>query len=213
VVKNISIFNHNYLYDDSNELERQMFEEHEYERKSRERLFEDLKPRDIFVDIGSAHGSWTVPATSLGAKTIAFDINEQGLPKNMKLNNFDYNFFKSVLWYRSGLPRHLKYWSAIPCNNREKPDLLTSKLDDYDLKPDYMKIDVEGNELEVLRGSEQTIMKYKPRMIVESHDFTRQYMYEYVIELVKSFNPLYNTHIEDQRLTRDDPLSFHLFFY
>ena len=36
---------------------------------------------------------------------------------------------------------------------------------------DWLKIDVEGAELHVLVGAEQTIRKYKPKIIVESHTF------------------------------------------
>lgn len=38
---------------------------------------------------------------------------------------------------------------------------------EYGLAPDLLKIDVEGNELRVLRGGEQTLLRYKPRILVE----------------------------------------------
>jgi FkbM family methyltransferase len=38
-------------------------------------------------------------------------------------------------------------------------------------KPDFVKIDVEGLELEVVRGMEQTIQQHRPRLFVEIHDF------------------------------------------
>lgn len=44
-------------------------------------------------------------------------------------------------------------------------------LDSYcsrqDIKPDFLKIDVEGNELSVFRGGTDTLKKYKPKIIVE----------------------------------------------
>ncbi|MFN4080843.1 MAG: FkbM family methyltransferase [Saprospiraceae bacterium] len=47
----------------------------------------------------------------------------------------------------------------------------TQTLDAYcaehALAPDFLKIDVEGNELRVFRGGEQTLRKYKPRILVE----------------------------------------------
>jgi hypothetical protein len=42
------------------------------------------------------------------------------------------------------------------------------KLDSLDLEPiDYMKIDCEGYEYNILVGAEQTIKKYKPIVVVE----------------------------------------------
>lgn len=46
------------------------------------------------------------------------------------------------------------------------------KIDDvYTGVPSIMKIDVEGHELEVLKGAEQTILKYKPTILIEILDF------------------------------------------
>ena len=45
------------------------------------------------------------------------------------------------------------------------------RLDDvYSGTPSVMKIDVEGNELEMIKGAEQTIRKHMPFLIVEIHD-------------------------------------------
>lgn len=41
------------------------------------------------------------------------------------------------------------------------------RLDDLNLRPFFIKIDVEGSELSVLRGSQQTIRKYLPVVLVE----------------------------------------------
>ncbi|MEO9308180.1 MAG: FkbM family methyltransferase [Nitrososphaera sp.] len=44
------------------------------------------------------------------------------------------------------------------------------KIDSMDiLKPDFMKIDVEGFELDVIKGALQTIRKYKPSIFIEVH--------------------------------------------
>jgi hypothetical protein len=38
---------------------------------------------------------------------------------------------------------------------------------------DWIKIDVEGAELGVLRGGERTLKRYKPNLLVELHEFHR----------------------------------------
>jgi len=52
--------------------------------------------------------------------------------------------------------------------------VLKSSLDEWMAQhtnciPNAMKIDVEGNELDVLKGAKQTLTKYKPALVVECH--------------------------------------------
>lgn len=49
----------------------------------------------------------------------------------------------------------------------ESDEVSTEVLDDFGLNPFLIKIDVEGFELEILRGSPNTIRKYKPILILE----------------------------------------------
>lgn len=42
------------------------------------------------------------------------------------------------------------------------------KLDDFNLKPNIIKIDVEGYEDDVFKGAVQTILKYSPLILVEN---------------------------------------------
>ena len=43
----------------------------------------------------------------------------------------------------------------------------TKKLDNFKLKPSFIKIDIEGHEYECILGSLNTIKKYKPVIMVE----------------------------------------------
>ena len=40
-------------------------------------------------------------------------------------------------------------------------------LDKFRIAPDFIKIDVEGSELKLLKGAERTIMKCRPKMVIE----------------------------------------------
>lgn len=46
--------------------------------------------------------------------------------------------------------------------------VLVRALDDFNLAPDFVKIDVQGFESEVLRGSERTLKTHKPVIICEA---------------------------------------------
>ena len=56
----------------------------------------------------------------------------------------------------------------------EKVIVKQIRLDDYLIEhkiiPNYIKIDVDGYELQVLVGLEQTITKYNPLLVVETND-------------------------------------------
>lgn len=57
-------------------------------------------------------------------------------------------------------------------NNNEEIEIIkveTKKLDDIlnNYKPDFIKIDVEGAELQVLKGAINTLTKYKPIVVFE----------------------------------------------
>jgi FkbM family methyltransferase len=66
---------------------------------------------------------------------------------------------------------------ATIVDNRERDDIgftekvATDSLDHYctlhNVAPDFLKIDVEGNELNIFKGGINTLKKYKPRIIVE----------------------------------------------
>lgn len=74
-----------------------------------------------------------------------------------------------------------------------------AKLDDYNLfKLDFLKIDVEGMELEVLQGATKTIQKHKPFLYVENDrsersdsliDYLKENKYEIYRHLPYLFNP------------------------
>jgi hypothetical protein len=50
------------------------------------------------------------------------------------------------------------------------------RLDDiYTGVPSFVKIDVEGHELQVLKGAEETIKKHKPVLLVEIGNFSEDH--------------------------------------
>ncbi len=70
--------------------------------------------------------------------------------------------------------------------------VMTETLDTYciqrQIKPDFLKIDVEGNELRIFRGGAETLKKYKPRVLVEIE--ARHVGQEKVLETVEFMETL-----------------------
>jgi FkbM family methyltransferase len=142
------------------------------------------KKRDVFVDIGSHVGKYAVATAKV--------VGEEGLvvavephPETFKTlqRNVTLNHFRNVVtvnlaaWNRSCI---LKFYvgsspSQFSVNKTDKNsfDVQAKRMDElliHDLKLqriDWIKIDVEKAELEVLQGLEETLSRFKPKLIVE----------------------------------------------
>lgn len=93
------------------------------------------------------------------------------------LASFKYKEAKD--WLKSRMWRYNENKLSI-----KKIESQVKKLDDFKLKPYFIKVDVQGFEMEVLQGAEETIRKYKPIFLIESlkdehKKFLRRYNYEF----------------------------------
>jgi len=62
--------------------------------------------------------------------------------------------------------------------------VVTKKLDDiYTGSTSFIKIDVEGHEMQVLKGAENTIKKFMPTILIEIHDFENSEVPKYLKSL------------------------------
>ncbi len=154
----------------------------------------DKNGRTIY-DIGAGTGVFTLFfARSVGknGNVIAFEPNPQNctrIAEHLKLNTFDsvkvlgialgqkrekgtLAFPKSAL-RRGSLQEDIKA-SILQAKDAEtiqvEIDSLDSQITGNNLpNPDFVKIDVEGLELDVLQRTSNTIKDHKPRLFVEIH--------------------------------------------
>jgi len=49
--------------------------------------------------------------------------------------------------------------------------IIDNYVKEKQIKPTFIKIDVEGAEFEVLKGAKQTLKKFKPVLVIEIHEF------------------------------------------
>ncbi len=143
---------------------------------------------ETVLDIGAAFGSYALPALVAGARVVCFspaDFDTELLRFNLSVNP---TLAKRCLVLRDGLysadgffdPDHCKFnpfaeaemghffaapWlrvRALDALLRDRPGIEAVR---------WMKLDVEGAELEVLKGARLTIEQDQPNILVENHEF------------------------------------------
>lgn len=118
------------------------------------------------LDIGAFVGSWTIPLLVAGVRVHAFEPDPryyQDLLCNIQLNKINPENYKC---YNCGL-----YEDDIIADFFDLHNIHFQRLDDILTLDELMfaKIDVEGAELEVLKGGNELFKKHKPNMWIECH--------------------------------------------
>jgi len=151
----------------------------------RDFLFKQINENDFVIDIGANIGETLlnfakVNSTGhcLGFEPVPYIFEK--LKHNIGLNNFKNITIENLAI--SDIEEDLSFY--FPTNNNsggislsksnEKADqivkaiTLDSYVEDKKLDSiDFIKIDVEGFEYNVLKGAKQTIIKYRPKMFIE----------------------------------------------
>ncbi len=136
-----------------------------------------LKPGMTFVDAGAHWGYFSLIAASLGAEVIAFEPdreNNEQLKTNANQNGYSIEVWSTALWKENDRrPMYPGFNSATHSLTRDALGashqlVCTQTLDFYSRMwfPDMMKIDVEGADIEVLIGAEETLTRAKNMVIV-----------------------------------------------
>jgi FkbM family methyltransferase len=100
--------------------------------------------------------------------------NRKIVEKNTILNDSgDFDVIEKAVWSSTG---QINFRSESSENSRvdenARAEVETITLDDFQEKeptPDIIKIDVEGKELEVLKGGEATLKEHQPDIFIEIH--------------------------------------------
>jgi FkbM family methyltransferase len=129
-------------------------------------------PQKHLVDIGAQYGDYSVlAAKSFGSNVVAFEPmkeNFAALTEFVEINGLTHKIKTHNLAVGSGSEMSIeKRKNMIVQEGSER--IRTAKLDEFKLSPDLLKLDVEGFEIEVLKGAANTIEKHRPRVIMETH--------------------------------------------
>jgi FkbM family methyltransferase len=162
--------------------------------------------KGVFVDVGAAIGKYTVMiGKKLGknGKVISIEPEKNNfeiLKKNVKLNKlenvllvncacFSTEGYKNFYLDAIGTGAHSFYKDKVVSKKSikvhiKKLDNILSKLVKSNEKVNFIKIDAEGAEVEVLMGAKRTLKKYHPKMLIEIWDGQR---YKQVKNILKPF--------------------------
>lgn len=136
------------------------------------------QPGDVVLDIGAAVGSYTIPALMAGARVIAVDPDAEALVKLERiavLNRLNgLTIVHAAVFDQPGYPEDMRselesseYARLIPHQDAAWTTL--DNLADGLGRLDWVKIDVEGAELGVLRSGKSVLARFRPRLLIEDH--------------------------------------------
>lgn len=139
----------------------------------------NISPDDVVIDIGCYYGSYTIPALAAGAQVYAVDpwpVYFDTLRWICEFNNISMSKLVTVAKAIGEFdPDFNAAQSAMPYPDMYPPAgtqfiTLEQLVSEYSItRLDWIKMDVEGAELSILRSGQSTIREFKPSMLIEDH--------------------------------------------
>lgn len=138
-------------------------------------------PGSEVLDVGAYSGLFAIAAAKRGARPIAIEpmpANVERIKANAGLNGVKFSVLQAAATDSKGTAtlgfNPAVYMTAGASLNRTSGagiKVRTLRIDDLKFERlAAIKIDVEHHELYVLRGAEETLRKFRPRLIVEALD-------------------------------------------
>lgn len=145
-------------------------------------MYSDFIPseKDVVLDIGAQHGDYAILCSKFFhcKKVYSFEPlpnNAEIFRNNLIANNVkNVDFFPTAISDKDGSLK-IYYEGDMLKKSQIGKELIieTKRIDSLDLQScTFIKIDVEGFELEVLGGALNVIRKYKPKLIIETHSLS-----------------------------------------
>lgn len=151
----------------------------EYQDDVRDEAYKYVTDFNLAIDVGANVGLWAKPLTQKFKNVIAFEPMQQVL-ECLKLNvkNLPVEINEFALSNVSGnidmVYDSVNTGSSYVIEN-SAGSIPLKTLDELNLpKFDLLKVDCERHDMQVLQGGIETIIKYKPIIVVEQHPDTEQ---------------------------------------
>ena len=169
----------------------------EYQYQVRDRSLTYVKQRRVALDIGANVGLWSRSLVKNFQRVVAFepvDIFRECLTKNVVANNLEIQTValgdQNTTATMNLTPGNTGHTHIDPASFGAGTTQVM-RLDDLGVGDvDYIKIDCEGFEYRVLLGAKQTVMQWRPVIVVEQkpHDmYSQDYGQFAAIDLLKSW--------------------------
>ena len=148
------------------------------------------KKGEVLVDIGANIGKYVIPFAKRGVKVIAIEPNPEFfdvLMKNIKINGVEDNV-KALKLAAGAEKKEVRMYERIfkfprivykPFYANMIP--IDEVVDGEDI--DWIKVDVDGGEVEVFKGLEKVLRDNKPRIIAELHTSTKNQLLRFLHDL------------------------------
>lgn len=146
----------------------------QYQDDTREEAYKYVTDFNVAIDVGANVGLWSKHLVEKFDRVIAFEPLEQVyscLELNVKNLPVEINRFAlGSVTDKIEMVYDVKNTGSSYVSEIGTGSIDIKRMDELNLpKFGLLKIDCEGHELEVIKGGEQTILKYKPIVIVEQH--------------------------------------------
>jgi FkbM family methyltransferase len=144
-----------------------------------------LKPGVVFVDVGANIGCHSLVASKIASKVIA--VEPEPNVRNRLIENIKLNSIKNIIVYDYAISDYIGKAIFYPPKNNQSNKVLGSlsfreqneeigfevkvtSLDELlknEPRIDFIKIDVEGHNREVILGAKNIIKKHNPKILYE----------------------------------------------
>lgn len=158
-----------------------------WEKERLQSMKDTVKPGDVVYYVGSEEGDMCGLLAMWGAKLVLFEPNDKVWPNTKAIWDAN-NLEKPIAFINGFASDETKNGNAVIMDwpesasgevihdhgfkelKAEDPEIPQIKIDDLKLPPpDMISLDVEGAEGRVLRGAEQILRKYHPRIYLSLH--------------------------------------------
>lgn len=187
----------------------------------------EVEQGDIVIDAGSCYGDTALNfAFKTGTKgyVYAFEFLPENIKifkRNMSLNR-DYAkqicLIERALWsisekelYLSGAGPGTSVTQDVPTNFNPTKIVKTYSIDDLQQEKrlnsvDFIKMDIEGAELEALKGASHTIKKYKPKLAISVYHNLQDFWE--IPQWIDSLEAGYKFHLRHFTIHADETVLF-----
>lgn len=127
-----------------------------------------IKRGDVVIDAGAYNGIFTIIASRLvgkEGKVIAFEPN-----KDLIIQKKAVKIYKIGLWNKLEIVGFCDEGATSHIKDEEQNKIVCVPFDSLNIgKVDFVKMDIEGAEIEALEGMKETLLKYKPHLAIATY--------------------------------------------